>query len=288
MRESTDEVSFPGVAVTLTYSGHTDRGAVRRVNEDSFLAASPVFAIADGMGGHAFGDRASRVAVDTLAAAFTSADPVRPEAVIDAIRAANTAVSRVAEDAGDPSVLSGTTLTGIALVRVGPGDEDCRWMVFNIGDSRVYSWDARVLAQLSVDHSVVQELIDGAGLTRAAAAVHPSRNVVTRALGAGDIDPDVWLLPAAGHQRFVICSDGLTRELSDDEMARLIVSHQAADGQSLAERLVTAAVAAGGADNVTVVTVESRFAGAETPAVDTNQRDAMPTHLEETLPRGRS
>ena len=292
MRDSMDRFSLPGVEVALDYSGHTDRGAVRRVNEDSFLATSPVFAIADGMGGHAFGDRASRAAIDALASAFTSAEPTRPEAVIAAIRAADDAVSDIALSSGDPSVVSGTTLTGIALVRVGPSDEDCRWMVFNVGDSRVYSWDGRDLTQLSVDHSVVQELIDGGRITREDAATHPSRNIVTRALGAGRIEPDIWLLPATGRQSFIVCSDGLTRELSDDEVARQIVLHQATDPeragdipQSLAERLVLAAVAAGGADNVTVVTVQSQFAGADDADIDTLQRDAMPSCLEETLPR---
>ena len=292
MRDSIDGSSPSGVELTLEYSGHTDRGARRRINEDSFLASSPVFAIADGMGGHAFGDRASRAAIDSLASEFTTAEPTTPESVIAAIRAADVAVSDIAASAGDPSVVSGTTLTGIALVRVGPDDEDCRWMVFNVGDSRVYSWDGRALAQLSVDHSVVQELIDGGQISREDAATHPSRNIVTRALGAGGVEPDIWLLPAAGRQSFVICSDGLTRELSDDEVARQIVLHHAVDPErsagapeSLAKRLVTAAVAAGGADNVTVITVRSEFASAVDPDVDTKQRDAMPSDLEETLPR---
>jgi serine/threonine protein phosphatase PrpC len=169
-------------------------------------------------------------------------------------------------------------------------------MAFNVGDSRTYSWDGRTLAQLSVDHSAVQELVDLGEISAQQAATHPHRNIVTRALGAeAEVDPDIWILPARARQTFLLCSDGLTKELSDDEIARIIVFHDSvqqrpSDGLplSLAERLVSAAVAAGGSDNVTVVVVEAELVGLNSGvgADDTVDRDAISGVLEDTRPRG--
>jgi serine/threonine protein phosphatase PrpC len=292
--EVREEVSLPAGAVEFRYASHTDRGSVRRINEDSFFAAPPVFVVADGMGGHSFGDRASQATIAAFERAFAGQTIATPAAVLDTIRDANRSVIGLGEDPEIGGSLSGTTLTGVAFVEVG-GSENYHWMAFNVGDSRVYGWDGRTLAQLSVDHSAVQELVDLGEITRLQADSHPDRNIVTRALGAEDeVDADVWLLPARGHQTFLLCSDGLTKELSDDEIARIMVFHAAeqlreSDGFpiSLAERLVNAAIAAGGSDNVTVVVVQSDFAGAAVGATDdTVDRDAMPGHLEETRPRG--
>jgi serine/threonine protein phosphatase PrpC len=169
-------------------------------------------------------------------------------------------------------------------------------MAFNVGDSRTYSWDGRTLAQLSVDHSAVQEMVDLGQITKEQAERHPHRNVVTRALGAEDeVDADIWILPARARQTFLLCSDGLTKELSDDEIARIIVFHDSqaqreSDGLplTLAERLVNAAIAAGGSDNVTVVVVEAELAGVsgEGSSDDTVDRSALSGVLEDTRPRG--
>ncbi len=300
--ESAQEFALPAFTVRFRFAGHSDRGSVRRVNEDSFLAAPPVFLVADGMGGHAFGDRASQAAVATFADHFAVDEPASPKDVLDAITAANEAVLALSE-ASDVAGISGTTLTGVAFVDVG-GNSNYHWMAFNVGDSRTYSWDGRTLSQLSVDHSAVQELVDEGLLTRAEAERHPNRNVVTRALGADEeIDPDVWILPTRARQTFLLCSDGLTRELGDDEIARIIVFHDAAQlrsadslPMSLAERLVNAAIAAGGSDNVTVVVVECEVVPAGSDAGDersdeTLERGSLPgavfsNSLEDTRPRG--
>lgn len=294
---STDErreFALPGATVRFRYTAHSDRGAVRKLNEDSFLAAFPLFVVADGMGGHSFGDRASQAAVGAFSDAFDMDEPASAAHIIDTIRLANDAVLDLT--AGDEFVgaISGTTLTGVAFVDVG-ADHNYHWMAFNIGDSRSYSWDGRTLAQLSVDHSAVQELVDLGHITKREAERHPDRNVVTRALGAeAEVDADIWLLPAKGRQTFLLCSDGLTKELGDDEIARIIVFHnaeqlRATDGlpMSLAERLVNAAVAAGGSDNVTVVVVESDMIGQSVVGAsdDTVDRDALAHQLEETRPR---
>ncbi|CAN5221309.1 protein phosphatase 2C domain-containing protein [soil metagenome] len=292
--EVREELALPTGTVEFRYAAHSDRGLKRRINEDSLLAAPPVFVVADGMGGHSFGDRASQATVASFARAFDGATIATPTAVLAAIRDANRSVIGLGDDPQISGSMSGTTLTGVAFVEVG-GSENYHWMAFNVGDSRTYGWDGRTLSQLSVDHSAVQELVDLGEITRLQADSHPDRNVVTRALGAEDeVDADVWLLPARGHQTFLLCSDGLTKELSDDEIARIMVFHAAeqlreSDGFpiSLAERLVNAAIAAGGSDNVSVVVVQSDFVGVGVGAgEDTVDRDAMPGHLEETRPRG--
>jgi len=284
------ELQLPSGTARFRFGGHSDRGTVRRLNEDSFLVSLPLFAVADGMGGHAFGDLASQAAVNALSEAFTGTIHATAPQVLEAIHRANEAVLAVS---GGSDVVSGTTVSGVAFVAIGP-TESPHWMAFNVGDSRIYRWDGRHLLQLSVDHSAVQELVDLGEITRLQAITHPDRNIVTRALGADTIvDPDIWLLPARGRQTFLLCSDGLTKELSDDEIARIIVFHgseqvRESDGLpiTLAERLVRAAVAAGGSDNVTVVIVESDVVGSDsTSSEDTVDRDAMPGFLETTKPR---
>ncbi|MDJ0335786.1 protein phosphatase 2C domain-containing protein [Salinibacterium sp. G-O1] len=292
--EVTREFALPGVTVRFRYSGHSDRGAVRRINEDSFLMSAPLFVVADGMGGHAFGDRASQAAITTFADSLNGEAPASAPAILGLIRQANDSVLSLSADSDD-GALSGTTLTGIAFVDLDSAG-NYHWMAFNVGDSRSYSWDGRTLSQLSVDHSAVQELIDSGALTKAEAERHPHRNVVTRALGADDtVDADIWLMPVRARQTFLLCSDGLTKELGDDEIARIIVFHDAEQLRdtdkpplTLAERLVNAAIAAGGSDNITVVVVESELIGVGTPRDDddTLERGALSALLEDTRPRG--
>ena len=268
-------------------TGHSDRGAVRRVNEDSFVIAIPVSIVADGMGGHDYGDRASQAVAAVFASAFEAGKPTTPADVLATVHLANEHVLALG---GAESRLSGTTLAGVALVQLG---DALHWMAFNVGDSRIYEWDGRALSQLSVDHSAVQELVDAGLITRREADVHPERNIITRALGADAVvDPDVWLIPAVGHQMFLLCSDGLTKELNDAEIAHVIAFHDSESARhdaehpfSLPERLVGAAIAAGGSDNVTVVVVDADLA--PRPHIDdsTSDREDMPAHLEETRPR---
>lgn len=268
---------------SVDVSVRTDVGAVRQVNEDSLLAADPVFVVADGMGGHARGDAASRTAVETLAGAFGAGARPTPDEVIAAIDEANAAVRALSGADESGVAVAGTTLTGVLRVRE-PGADADSWMVVNVGDSRVYQWDGRVLDQLTVDHSAVQELLDAGLITASEAAVHPERNVITRALGAEDlVDTDTLILPIAGHQTFLICSDGLTKELSDEQIARILAEVR---GAHAADALVDAAVEAGGRDNVTVVVIESLTGGAETASADTRDRDEGSGPAEETRPRG--
>lgn len=263
---SVRDFSWSGVgwSVDFTISAATDRGTVRDVNEDSFVAEPPVFLVADGMGGYAFGDRASGVVVEAVLELARRAATVRPADVLDTIAVAESGVRAIAEDQ-----IAGTTLTGVAIVE---SDEGPAWMVFNIGDSRVYRATDGRLSQVSVDHSVVQELVEDGVISAREALDHPERNVVTRAVGVGDqVPPDVWLLPAGGTERFVVCSDGLMKELDDATIAEVLERSPEAP----AESLVAAAVAAGGIDNVTVVVVDAHVV----------RSAAASEHLEATLPR---
>jgi len=270
---------------TITASARSDVGAVRSVNEDSFVAREPAFLVADGMGGHARGDKASQEAMRVVGERIATGAVVTAADVLQAITEANRAV-RALSASGDTGVsVAGTTISGVVQIGAGDGDER-RWMVVNVGDSRVYGWDGRTLTQLSVDHSAVQELVDAGAIEPEDAPLHPERNIITRALGASDdVDVDVWLLPVGGRQSFVICSDGLTKELPDEHIARLLAS--AGTGSAdVADTLVEAAVAAGGRDNITVIVVESQSGeplGGTDATVD--RAEAARAISEDTKPR---
>ncbi|HET7397509.1 MAG TPA: protein phosphatase 2C domain-containing protein [Intrasporangium sp.] len=227
----------------------TDVGRVRAHNEDSARAVGTVFVVADGMGGHAAGEVASAIAVDTLAE-LADRPSVRVEDVVRQVVEANHRILASAADHPEQEGMA-TTLTGLACVEV---DGEPRWAVFNLGDSRVYQWSDGTLAQVSVDHSEVQELVDLGLLTPEEAAVHPARNIVTRSLGREPMgEVDVWLLQPASGARFLLCSDGLSNELSADELAAVL--RECPDPGRAAAELVARAVAAGGRDNATAVVV---------------------------------
>jgi serine/threonine protein phosphatase PrpC len=237
-------------------SARSDVGAVRHVNEDAFLADDPVFAVADGMGGHARGELASRTALESLARTLTPGSRPTPDEVVAAIDEANAAVRALSGADESGAAVAGTTLAGVIRVRLPERAAD-GWMVVNVGDSRVYAWDGSTLTRLTVDHSAVQELVDAGLITEAQAAVHPERNVITRALGAEDfVDTDTELLSEAQGRVFVICSDGLTRELSDRRIAAILAERP----EDPAGALVEAAVEAGGHDNVTVLVITAEQA----------------------------
>lgn len=224
----------------------TDRGRVRSLNEDSLLAYPPVFLVADGMGGHDAGNVASRVVVDEFTT-LVGRDTVAPE---DVHRSFARSAERMREVLGERT--GGTTVAGAALTTIDDGEY---WLVFNIGDSRVYRLADGVLEQVSVDHSVVQELLDTGQIDAEFARTHPERHVITRAVGTESApEPDYWLIPIATADRLMMCSDGLTTELTDERIAEGLRSFD--DPQLAADWLVGAAVEAGGRDNVTVVVVD--------------------------------
>jgi len=233
--------------VRTSWGSATDRGKVRRVNEDALLAYPPVFLVADGMGGHAAGDVASRLAVEEFSqlAGRTSASPDEVHACF------HRTATRLRETVAAGRV-AGTTVAGVAIAA---HDGGAYWLIFNIGDSRVYRFSGGELEQISVDHSVVQELLDRGELAPDQVSSHPDRHVITRAVGTGpEPEPDYWLIPAGANDRLLICSDGLTTELDDRALRRVLV--EVADPQEAAQRLISEALDAGGRDNVSAVVVD--------------------------------
>jgi serine/threonine protein phosphatase PrpC len=238
----------PDDSLRLAWAGVTDVGRKRAANEDSYVVASPIFAVADGMGGHAAGDLASAAVVNRLAEA-SIASFVPTEVVDQALELAS----------GDIDVVSvgsdlgvGTTATGAVLTLF---EDNPYFAVFNVGDSRVYAFESGRLHQITVDHSVVQEMVDAGMLTREQAEHHPNSNIITRAVGFGAAPAaDLWMLPLAPGFRLLICSDGLNKELSDGEIRDHLAAGEPAN--ETAHALVNHALSAGGRDNVTCVVVD--------------------------------
>ena len=244
----------------------TSAGRVRPVNEDGYLALPPLYAVADGMGGHRAGDLASALAIETLTAC-AQLGPLSVDAVLAALDDANHAIVQRGEADG-----MGTTVTGLASIQTAGGSH---LMVFNVGDSRVYRVADGRLDQVTVDHSEVQELVLSGTLTRDQARIHPRRNIVTRALGCALVlRPDHWLLPAIAGDRYLLCSDGLFTELSDDRILALLA---APDAQQAATALVTAANDAGGHDNITVIVIDVDGDDDQTADDDTTPREQLPS-----------
>jgi len=229
----------------LTVGSASDVGQLRTLNEDSFLVADDLFAVADGMGGHRGGEVASARA---LAAFAQTAGDRSLDALKVAVKAANTDVHDHARV--EPELRGmGTTLCALAPL------DDRRVAIVNVGDSRVYLLRGGALFQVSEDHSFVETLVREGRLTRAQADVHPQRNVITRALGIEpDIDVDGWEVAVATGDRFLLCSDGLFNEVGDVEIEALLVATP--DPVETAGRLVEAANAGGGRDNITCVVVD--------------------------------
>jgi len=242
-------VSLPdGTEITLAWAAKTDTGLRREVNEDSFLAQAPIFAVADGMGGHAAGDFASAAVVTRLAE--HGGKPVISTGDIDA--SLHRAVQDMSRGAGVTDEGSGTTVTGVAL---GIISDEPTWIVYNIGDSRVYRLVGGVLEQLTTDHSIVQELVDAGQITREEADTHPHSNVITRAVGFHEAPiPDYRAIAIEPGMRLLVCSDGLTKELTSYGIRHFLVANDRAE--KAAAQLVDAALGNGGRDNITVVVID--------------------------------
>ncbi|WP_433862295.1 PP2C family protein-serine/threonine phosphatase [Streptomyces sp. L7] len=176
-------------------------------------------------------------------------DFVTEGALTEALR---DAVDDMGRGVGQTDLGTGTTVTGIALTL---SDGSPYWLVFNIGDSRVYSFRDGTLEQLTVDHSIVQELLDAGAITPAEAEVHPHSNVITRAVGFNeDPVPDYFLFPIVAGSRLLVCSDGLTKELTEHGIRYYL--GEGASPLDAAQQLMDAALGNGGRDNVTVVVVD--------------------------------
>ena len=243
--------------VELRYGVATDVGLVREANEDSLLAQPPVFVVADGMGGHDGGEIASRIVVEEFALlAERGYDPRGgPDAVLETLRSCQRRLKEYAAThrGSDGGPWHGGTTAVVALLVA--TDDGPAWLLTNLGDSRVYRVAGGALLRVSTDHSVVQELVDAGRISEEQARVHPERHIVTRALGGPDpLDPDFFVVALGEAGRILLCSDGVTDLIRDAEIAAVLGDNP--DPRDAADRLVAAAMAAGGIDNATAVVVD--------------------------------
>ena len=236
----------------------TDTGRQRRGNEDSSYAQAPVFVVADGMGGAQAGEVASQMVVDAFSAGLPG-DGTPEERLSVVVQRANREIHErsrsEAENAG-----MGTTVTAAYL------DADAV-VLAHVGDSRAYLLRDGELSRLTEDHSLVEELLRGGKLTEEEALEHPQRSVITRALGIEPIvEIDTWTYPLRPGDVVLLCSDGLTSMISERQVQELLA--EAEDLGSAGDRLIEAANAAGGRDNITVVLFRVELADETSPAVD--------------------
>jgi len=238
----------------LSWGGATHPGEIRPINQDALFADRGLFVVADGMGGHQAGEVASRISVKTLA----GRDHSTVDELVAGVTAANDAVWEHASS-GPEFKGMGTTLTALAVIGDG---RPPRLGLVNVGDSRAYRLRGGDFVQLTEDHSYVAELVRRGQITESDAETHPYRNMVTRAIGvAVTIDVDRWEMSPEAGDVFLLCSDGLVNELADPRILELLVGHD--DPTESAKELISAANAAGGRDNITVVIVR---VDAEDPA----------------------
>ncbi len=235
--------------IKLRAGAATDVGLVRTTNQDELLVASPLFAVADGMGGPAAGEVAAAIAIKHLQLAFVAAGDPTPDTLLEAAQAANRAVWDQAE--ANPELRGmGTTLVALALV------DDGRVAVINIGDSRLYVFHDAELRQVTSDHNLVAELVAEGRLSKEEAEFHPRRNVITRAIGVDpEVPADLFLLDPVAGDRFLLCSDGLFRELNDDQITAML--RRLNNPEDAARELVAEAKFRGGNDNITVIVVDA-------------------------------
>ncbi|OLF04415.1 hypothetical protein BLA60_40940 [Actinophytocola xinjiangensis] len=234
------------VTLSLRHAARTDRGLVRSDNQDSVYAGARLLAVADGMGGHAAGEVASRLVIGALAHlddGEPDADPLT--ACRAAVLAGNNAIAELVRAKTDLTGM-GTTLTAVLVD--GP-----RLTLMHIGDSRAYLRRDRRLARITRDDTYVQSLIDAGQITESEAATHPHRAYLERALTGERVEPTLTLREARVGDRILLCSDGLTGVVGEPALERLL---DIADPGTCADRLIELALRNGGPDNVTVIVAD--------------------------------
>lgn len=227
-----------GSGFSFSVASHTHPGLRRETNEDSLIARDPLFLVADGVGGHDAGDVASSLVIT----AFQWVHPAQHPATLDSIE---TSLAQARSSVASLPITgrghAGSTLAG--LIRITHQDEP-HWYIVNVGDSRVYLLRDMELSQLTTDHSLPHQ-----------------SNVITRAIGAEDDRHDSWLLPIEVGVRFLICSDGLTDEISEHVLTHTLSRTPSAE--SAAEELLHLALQAGGRDNISLIILDIQHAPSE-------------------------
>lgn len=264
VKDRMDADVVTGHSAHLSWGSRSDVGLVRGHNEDSFLVQDPVFAVCDGVGGHAAGEVASAIAVRTISQlAPDTADDARLGA---AIEEANSAIISAAQS-GQGRDGMGCTASAVVI-------DGSRMAVAHVGDSRVYLLSGGVLVRITHDHSYVEELVDAGEITADEARVHPSRSIITRALGSDpDMYADHFTLDVHAGDRIIICSDGLSSMVPDSKIESVAIS--CATPQAAADTLVSAALEGGGHDNVTVIVVDVEDDGTAARHAKIRKRQAL-------------
>ncbi|MGD0981075.1 MAG: Stp1/IreP family PP2C-type Ser/Thr phosphatase [Solirubrobacteraceae bacterium] len=252
---------------------HSDTGRQRRGNEDAFLERAPLFVVADGMGGAQAGEVASRIAIELFADGLNideAADPA--ERLAARAEEANAEIHARAQDDAELTGM-GTTLTAAYV-----GTSEISFA--HVGDSRAYRFHDGHLERLTHDHSLVEELIRQGQLTEAEAEEHPQRSIITRALGPEpDVDVDMITLEGIDGDVYLLCSDGLTSMVQENEIERIVAKSRTLDAAG--RELIAAANKAGGRDNITVILfrledLDGRPTGQPPPARRRSRVDAGP------------
>jgi len=231
----------------LRVASHTDVGRVRQRNEDALFAGTTVFAVADGLGGHRAGNIASSLAIESIAVLEDLPPKEAAKRLTAAVKSGNRAVHDRARNDADVKGM-GTTMTAVVV-------SDGVAHLAHVGDSRCYLIRGAGITRISRDHTLVARMVDEGKLTPEQAEQHPQRSVLTRALGAdSDVDVEEVRVSLVGGDRLLLCSDGLTGVVSDDEIHAIV--SDGADLDEIAQRLIDTANERGGPDNISVVVVD--------------------------------
>ena len=236
-------------AQVFKWGAATHVGNVRTSNQDKYGIASNLLAVADGMGGHNGGEVAAEIAVTTLTAS-SGFQSINEFAYL--VQMAHHLIQARAQENIN---LDGMGTTLCALSKINTQETSHRIGAVNVGDSRIYLYTYNELHQISIDHSLVQELVDGGQISETEAKFHPHRNVITRSLGhQPTIQVDAWELDLIIGDRYLLCSDGLTNEISDTEIAEILSTNF--DPQHAADQLIQSALSNQGLDNVTAIVAD--------------------------------
>lgn len=268
--------SFSVKGLLVTAAADSVTGNVRKINEDSILVRPGAYAVADGMGGHNAGDVASRLTIAALESFLDEASG-DVSALSTVVQRANDAVRSHAAESGFEGM--GSTL--VCALAVTNGDEHSV-VVINVGDSRCYLSIRGELRQLTKDHSHVQELVDRGVISKSEAATHPERNVVTRAIGVEESAVgDFYVVPNEPLVRILLCSDGVSGELSDDQLA--IVLREEPDPQSAVDRLLALVLAGPARDNASAAVIDLERSTAEPSEMGSFDTDITGPRRSETI-----
>jgi len=232
----------------LDFAGATHIGQVRQTNQDNYSSLAGIHVLADGMGGHKGGEVASLEATSTILEAG------KIDSITAMVKSVSKANQAIIKRANKDETLSGMGTTVCVLTEVLGSDGEIKIGIANVGDSRIYRLGGSELTQVTLDHSLVADLVRSGELTKDEASRHPQRNILTRALGIEqDLVIDTWELNPVAGDRYLLCSDGLFNEIDDEKIAEILMADE--ELENIAQNLVNHALKAGGHDNITALVV---------------------------------